>query len=243
MSVLAVIPARYAATRFPGKPLAKLAGVEMIRRVYENCLAAESVDKVIVATDDQRIVDFVSAWGGAVQMTSAEHLSGTDRIAEVAAEQKNEVVLNMQGDEPLVTGVMLDQILAGFADSRAEMGTAALPLGAAEDSGDPNLVKVVLDGNGYALYFSRALIPHVRDDDVAVPFYRHLGIYVYRRDFLLAYPRLQRGMLEQAENLEQLRALENGHRIKVVLLQGRTQSVDVPEDVAKVEALLNKNSI
>ncbi len=243
MSVLAVIPARYAATRFPGKPLAKLAGVEMVRRVYENCLAAERIGEVVVATDDQRIADFVSAWGGAVQMTSAEHESGTDRVAEVAAERKNEVVLNMQGDEPLVTGAMLDQILAGFAASPVEMGTAALPLSETEDSGDPNLVKVVLDGDGYALYFSRALIPHVRDGNIEAPFYRHLGIYVYRREFLLGYPSLKRGILEQAEKLEQLRALENGQRIKVVLLQGRTQSVDVPEDVAKVEALLNKNSI
>ncbi len=239
MKVLAVIPARYNSSRFPGKPLAKIAGVEMVKRIYDNCLAAKRVADVVVATDDKRIADFVSSFGGTARMTSLQHESGTDRVAEVAAGVEHEVVLNMQGDEPLVTGGMLDEILAAFEATDAEMGTAAIAMEEGEDVADSNLVKVALGLKGEALYFSRSIIPFRRADGEQMPFHRHLGIYVYRRDFLLEFSRLPIGRLEKAEKLEQLRALENGMRISVAVVEGRTQSVDVEADISRVEAILN----
>jgi len=243
MNVVAIIPARYASTRFPGKPLIDIAGKSMIQRVYERTLQAASVQRVIVATDDQRIFDAVTAFGGEAQMTRDDHPSGTDRLAEVAARIDADLIVNVQGDEPLIDPEMIDAALAPLlADATIVMGTLSTPIYDLEEYHSPNAVKVVTDRTGFALYFSRAAIPCGRDlaaDQVPVGASKHVGLYVYRRDFLIAYPKMQETPLEQLEKLEQLRALEHGHRIRVVSTDRISIGVDVPGDVDKVLAVLN----
>ncbi len=234
----AIIPARYASTRFPGKPLAPIGGVPMLQRVFERTQAAEGVADVYVATDDERIASACAAFDAPVLMTSPDHPTGTDRLAEAAAGLDHDLIVNVQGDEPLIEPFVIQAAVdALMGDADAAMSTVVHPLeGDARD--DPNRVKVVLDRNGYALYFSRSPIPYHRGE-TKEPTWQHVGLYVYRRDFLLTFVRQPRTPAEQAEELEQLRVLEMGHRIRVAVVEGwKSVPVDVPEDVATVEALL-----
>ncbi len=236
MSVCAIIPARYASTRFPGKPLADILGKPMIQHVFERTRQASTVDRVLVATDDERIRATVAGFGGEVVMTRAEHPTGTDRLAEVAAAIDAALVVNVQGDEPLIDPLMIDQAVAPLlADPTIAMGTLKSRIVDEEDYRNPNVVKVVTDRNGFALYFSRASIPFLRDAEAAdALFYKHVGLYVYRRELLLRYPGMPETSLEKAEKLEQLRALEHGHRIFVAETDRQSIGVDVPGDLQKV---------
>ena len=242
MRVTAVIPARYASTRFPGKPLADIHGKPMIQWVYERTRQSSGVNRVVVATDDERIAAAVTAFGGEVQMTRADHPTGTDRLAEVAARIETDLIVNVQGDEPLIDPRMIDQAVnAVRRNPGVVMGTLKTPIASADEYLNPNVVKVVTDRHGFALYFSRAPIPHPRDltDDLEANFsrieaFKHIGLYVYRKDFLLTYPRLSPTPLEQLEKLEQLRALEHGFRIKVATTDLTSQGVDTPEDLERV---------
>ena len=231
-----IIPARYASTRFPGKPLASLWGKPIIQHVYERASHARHCSRVIIATDDERIAATARAFGAEVAMTRADHPSGTDRVAEVAANLEAELIVNVQGDEPLVDPAAIDAAVAPLtADPTIPMGTLAAPVEEITDLANPNVVKVVVDQAGFALYFSRLPIPFVRDGQAGVTRYRHLGLYVYRRDFLLGLAKLTPTPLEQAEMLEQLRVLEHGHRIKVVIVGKASPGVDTPEDLARLE--------
>lgn len=245
MSVLAVIPARFASTRLPGKPLVPLGGKPMIERVWERVRQAASVSGVLVATDDERIRDAVQAFGGQAVMTRSDHRTGTERIAEVAAARKDvEIFVNVQGDEPLIDPAAIDQAVEAIeSDSEVNVSTLAVPIGNPADIMDPNVVKVVLDFDGNALYFSRAPIPWVRDrgGPVHAQHLKHLGLYAFRRDALLEFATFPQGDLERVEQLEQLRWLENGYRIRVAETEHDSVSVDVPEDVKRVEALLSKS--
>ena len=241
--VVVVIPSRYAATRLPGKPLVNLAGKPMVQRVYEQAKLAQTVHRVLVATDDQRIVDAVLAFGGEARMTRSDHRTGTERIAEVAAHEAGDVFVNIQGDEPLIDPVAVDTAVAALLeDPPAQIATVATPIRHVPDIMDPNVVKTVLDFDSNALYFSRAPIPWVRDtpQKVHVKYWKHLGLYVFQRDALLEYPTLPQGELEKIEQLEQLRWLENGWKIRVAEVEHDAVSVDVPEDVTRVEKLLQK---
>lgn len=239
---VAVIPTRYASTRFPGKPLALIGGKPMLQHVWERARQAQLVQRVLVATDDQRIRQAVEGWGGEAVMTRAEHGSGTERLAEVAARLEAEVFVNVQGDEPLMDPAAIDAAVEGLlADREAPVATLCTAILHAPDIVDPNVVKVALDFEGHALYFSRAPIPWVRDQSVARPrHWKHLGLYVYRREALLEFPTLPPGELERVEQLEQLRWLENGYRIRVVETSYDAVSVDVPADIVRVEELLRK---
>ncbi|MEZ4600444.1 MAG: 3-deoxy-manno-octulosonate cytidylyltransferase [Syntrophotaleaceae bacterium] len=240
MTVAAIIPARYASTRFPGKPLQLILGKTMIERVYRQVSQASLVDRIIVATDDQRIFQAVESFGGEVVMTRADHATGTDRLAEVAADLTTDLIVNIQGDEPLIDPAMIEAAIVPLKrDAGIPMGTLKTPIGSRAEFLDPNVVKVVTDSEGFALYFSRAPIPHWRDGASLHPeAFKHIGLYVYRRDFLLRYASLPPTRLESLEKLEQLRALENGYRIRVVETDLISIGVDVPEDVARVEAHL-----
>jgi 3-deoxy-manno-octulosonate cytidylyltransferase (CMP-KDO synthetase) len=239
--VVVVIPARYGSTRLPGKPLVSLAGQPMIRRVYDRAKSAESVHEVIVATDDDRIIEAVKAFGGQARMTRPDHRTGTERVAEVAAHVEGDVFVNVQGDEPLLDpGAVDTAVQALLEDEHTAVSTVATPIKTTADIMDPNVVKVVLDFDDNALYFSRAPIPWVRDtkSGIQVRHMKHLGLYVFRRDALLEYPTLPQGELEKIEQLEQLRWMENGTKIRVAEVEHDAVSVDVPEDVARVEKLL-----
>jgi 3-deoxy-manno-octulosonate cytidylyltransferase (CMP-KDO synthetase) len=241
--VVVVIPARYGATRLPGKPLVLLAGKPMIQRVYERAKLAKTPDRVIVATDDERILHAVEAFGGEARMTRSDHRTGTERVAEIAAHVDGEVFVNVQGDEPLLDPAALDTAVnALLEEPRADVATVATPIKTPADIMDPNVVKTVLDFDGNALYFSRAPIPWVRDtaSKIQVRHLKHLGLYVFQRDVLLEYPTLPQGELERIEQLEQLRWMENGVKIRVAEVEHDAISVDVPEDVARVEKLLQK---
>ncbi|HEY1471739.1 MAG TPA: 3-deoxy-manno-octulosonate cytidylyltransferase [Candidatus Acidoferrum sp.] len=241
--VVIVIPSRYAATRLPGKPLVNLAGKPMVQRVYEQAKLAQTVHRVLVATDDQRIVDAVQSFGGEARMTRSDHRTGTERIAEVAAHEPGDIFVNVQGDEPLIDPVAIDTAVAALLeDPPAQIATVATPIRHAPDIMDPNVVKTVLDFDSNALYFSRAPVPWVRDTQqkVHVKYWKHLGLYVFQRDALLEYPTLPQGELEKIEQLEQLRWLENGWKIRVAEVEHDAVSVDVPEDVSRVEKLLQK---
>jgi 3-deoxy-manno-octulosonate cytidylyltransferase (CMP-KDO synthetase) len=241
--VVVVIPARYGSTRLPGKPLVSLNGQPMIQRVYERAKSARRVDRVIVATDDDRIVKAVTSFGGEARMTRPDHRTGTERVAEVAAHVEGEVFVNVQGDEPLLDPSAVDTAVAALLEEpQAAVATVATPIKVPADIMDPNVVKVVLDFDDNALYFSRAPIPWVRDTGSAIQVrhLKHLGLYVFQREALLEYPTLPQGELERIEQLEQLRWLENGSKIRVAEVEHDAISVDVPEDVARVEKLLQK---
>jgi 3-deoxy-manno-octulosonate cytidylyltransferase (CMP-KDO synthetase) len=249
-----IIPARYASSRFPGKPLVLIAGRPMIQHVYERARQARLVDTVLVATDDARIVAAVEAFGGQAVMTSAAHPSGTDRIAEVAAQRAYEIVVNVQGDEPCIAPQAIDAMIAPLRhDTTLAITTLAHPLRDMADLLSPHVVKVVVDRQGDALYFSRAPIPYDRQAWPPAPHilaaagapltappgcYRHLGLYAYRRDVLLQLARLPQTTLEQVEQLEQLRALEHGYRLRVVQTTYESVGVDTPEDVRRAEQIL-----
>jgi 3-deoxy-manno-octulosonate cytidylyltransferase (CMP-KDO synthetase) len=240
--ILAVIPARFASTRLAGKPLALIDGIPMIQRVYESTVATHVFDDVVVATDDARIRDCVAAAGGRAVMTRADHPSGTDRVAEVAADCEADIVVNVQGDLPFVRrDLVLPLVEAMRGDASIEMGTIAVPIRDPEQWTNPNVVKVVADERGFALYFSRAPIPARRDsepgEEGAVFGLQHVGLYGYRREFLLRFTSWPASRLEQIERLEQLRALERGVRIFVAIAGGAVVEVDTPEDLARASAL------
>lgn len=242
-SVVIVVPARYGSVRLPGKPLLQLAGKPMIQRVYERAKLAKMASRVIVAADDQRIVDAVAAFGGEARMTRPDHRTGTERVAEVAAHTEGEVFVNVQGDEPLLDPASVDTAVSALLkDPPASVATVAVPIRTPGDIMDPNVVKTVLDFDGNALYFSRAPIPWVRDTGghVQARHLKHLGLYVFQRDALLEYPTLPQGELERIEQLEQLRWMENGWKIRVTEVEHDAVSVDVPADVARVEELLKQ---
>jgi len=231
-----VIPARFASSRFPGKSLSLLAGKPMLQHVYERASQAQYLKKLIVATDDDRIADAARAFGAPVRMTRADHASGTDRVAEAASAETAEIIVNIQGDEPLIDPAAIDAAaLALIEDPHIPMGTLKRRIEDPSEIENPNVVKVVTDLAGDAIYFSRCAIPFARDS--AATYYKHIGLYVYRRDFLLGYSDLPVGPLEQAERLEQLRALENGYRIRVAETEYDSLGVDTPEDLAKVAGL------
>jgi 3-deoxy-manno-octulosonate cytidylyltransferase (CMP-KDO synthetase) len=241
--VVVVIPARFASTRLPGKPLVSLAGKPMIQHVYERAKMAARASRVIVATDDERIRKAVESFGGEARMTRPDHRTGTERVAEVAAHEKGDVFVNVQGDEPLLDPVAIDTAVnALLEEPAATIATVATAIKTPADIMDPNVVKVVLDFEDNALYFSRAPIPWVRDtgNKIQVRHLKHLGLYVFQREALLEYPTLPQGELERIEQLEQLRWLENGWKIRVAEVEHDAVSVDVPEDVARVEKLLQK---
>lgn len=242
--VVVVIPARYGSTRLAGKPLISLCGKPMIQRVYERAKLAQCVSEVIVATDDERIVKAVEGFGGAARMTRTDHRTGTERVAEVAAHVEGNVFVNVQGDEPLLDPAAVDKAIdALLEEPQAAISTVATPIKTPADIMDPNVVKTVLDFDGNALYFSRAPIPWVRDtgSKVQVRHLKHLGLYVFQREALLEYPTLPQGELERVEQLEQLRWMENGWKIRVAEVEHDAVSVDVPEDVARVEKLLQEH--
>ena len=253
-----VIPARYASSRFPGKPLVPIAGRPMIQHVYERARQARLVDTVLVATDDTRIADAVQAFGGEAVMTSPDHPTGTDRIAEVATGLECEIVVNVQGDEPCIAPQAIDAMVQPLReDATIQMSTLAQPIVDVEELLAPTVTKVVVDRAGNALYFSKGPIPYARLDWSEAPHLlaakgatpmippgcmRHYGLYAYRRDFLLTLAQLSPTELEQVEQLEQLRVLEHGYRIRVVQTTYSSVGVDVPDDVARVERLLAAQS-
>jgi 3-deoxy-manno-octulosonate cytidylyltransferase (CMP-KDO synthetase) len=242
--VVVVLPARYGSTRFPGKPLADLAGRPLIRHAYEAAAGVPGVDRVTVATDDVRIADAVTGFGGEALLTTGPHATGTDRLAEVAEKIDADLYVNVQGDEILSTPDMLVPLVETFrADPGLQVGTLCHALDDLADLSNPNVVKVVLDHAGFALYFSRAPIPFVREPGahLAAPpgvFFRHFGIYIYRKAALLAFPKLPESPLEQMEKLEQLRFLQAGYRIRVLATRHTAHRVDTPADLEAVAAVL-----
>jgi 3-deoxy-manno-octulosonate cytidylyltransferase (CMP-KDO synthetase) len=236
--ILGVIPARFASSRFPGKALAEIAGKPMIQHVFERASMARYLTRVIVATDDDRISGAARSFGAPVRMTRADHPSGTDRVAEVASAEDAELVVNIQGDEPLIDPTAIDAATLGvLGDPDIPMGTLAKRIENPEEIDNPNVVKVVRDTAGNAIYFSRCPIPYVRGERSPGLHYKHVGLYVYRRDFLLGYSSLPVGPLERAERLEQLRALENGHKIRVVETEYESLGVDTPAELERVSKL------
>jgi 3-deoxy-manno-octulosonate cytidylyltransferase (CMP-KDO synthetase) len=248
MKVLGVIPARYASTRFEGKALADLLGKPMIQHVYERAIRAKTLDGLVVATDDPRIFEAVKRFGGQVVMT-AEHPTGTDRIAEIARRaegEAHEILVNVQGDEPLIEPAMIDEAVEPLLrSSEIDVGTLVHRIHSEDEYINPNVVKVVVDRSWFAMYFSRSPIPHIKgrrgwrsvSDDI--PVYRHVGLYVYRRHALLDFADLPPSTFEMLEGLEQLRFLENGHRVKVVETNYESVGVDTPEDLAKVRRVMS----
>jgi len=236
-NVVIIIPARYASTRFPGKPLADLWGKPIIQHVWERAGQAKTAQRVIIATDDERIAAAARGFGAEVFMTRPDHPSGTDRVAEVAAQIEADLIVNVQGDEPLIDPAAIDAAVAPLiADPSVPMGTLCCPIEEVEDLVNPNVVKVVCDREGFALYFSRLPIPFVRDQGTLTQRFRHIGLYVYRRDFLLGLAKLPPTPLEQAEKLEQLRVLEHGHRIRVAVVAHASPGVDTPEELERLRA-------
>jgi len=243
MKVVGIIPARYASTRFPGKALALIAGKPMIQWVYERSCQAPSLGQVLVATDDERIKGAVAGFGGTAVMTRADHASGTDRLAEVAAGlPEAEIIVNIQGDEPLIEPASIEQALAPLlADPTIPMGTLRVRISDQEEIDDPNVVKVVVDCQDFALYFSRHPIPYQRlSTKGGGRYWKHIGMYVYTRDFLLTYAQLPHTDLEQRERLEQLRALEHGYRIACPETEHDAIGVDTPEDLVRVERVMRE---
>jgi 3-deoxy-manno-octulosonate cytidylyltransferase (CMP-KDO synthetase) len=235
--ILGVIPARFASSRFPGKPLATIAGKPMLQHVFERASQARYLTRLVIATDDERIRDAARAFGAPVLMTRSDHASGTDRVAEVASADRAEIIVNIQGDEPLIDPAAVDAAaLALLADPDLPMATLKRTIDNPEDISNPNVVKVVTDRFENAIYFSRSPIPYVREG-CSTLHAKHIGLYVYRRDFLLKYSDLPVGPLEQAERLEQLRALENGYRIRVAETEYDSLGVDTPQDLDRVSYL------
>lgn len=237
---VAIIPARYGSTRFPGKVLAELEGKPIIRWVYEKA-SASIADEVYVATDDEKVFAAVEAFGGKAVMTSAAHPSGTDRIREAAGKMcpDAEIIVNVQGDEPLIPTSVIDKLISCMkSDKSIEMATVAVPSPRSEIEGNPNIVKAVVDSRNFALYFSRSPVPFLRAGGEDMPLYRHWGIYAYHRDTLEKFVSLPESPLEKCEKLEQLRALENGIRIYVVIADCESIGVDTPEDLETVKKFL-----
>ncbi|MEW5734965.1 MAG: 3-deoxy-manno-octulosonate cytidylyltransferase [Thermodesulfobacteriota bacterium] len=242
MRVVAVIPSRYGSTRFAAKPLADIAGKSMIRRVYERTARSATVSETVVATDDRRIADAVEGFGGRAVLTSESCRSGTDRAAEAArilGLAKDDIVVNVQGDQPLVHPESVDEVAAPFfTEAGLNMTTLAFEIVRPEEIVNPKDVKVVFDNQGFALYFSRSPVPCSRDRDVPFATYKHLGLYAYTRRFLEVFAGLSETRLEAIEKLEQLRALEHGYRIKVVVTRHDSPEVDVPADIVRIAGMI-----
>lgn len=245
--IVGIIPARWGSTRFPGKPLHLIAGKPLVQHVWERCQETRLLDSALIATDDERIAEACESFGAQVAMTRPDHPSGTDRIAEAASACPDAThVINVQGDEPLISPELIDQLAAALAEnSKISMITAANPLKGLKDREDSNIVKVVLNTNGDALYFSRSRIPFERspapDDHSATPYFRHKGIYGFTREFLLQFVRWEPSPLERAEQLEQLRALENGTSIRVIITDDESIGVDTPEQASAVADLISQH--
>ncbi len=243
MKVYGIVPARYGSTRLPAKVLADIAGKPMIQLVYERAQQSPSLDRLIVATDDDRIYDRVKGFGGEALKTSPAHLSGTDRVAEAAqmiGAKGSDLIVNIQSDQPLFEPGMIDEIVGPFRnDKNLQMGALVHPIRTSEELTNPSVVKVVFDKKGFALYFSRSPLPYVISSSSAGRYYKHIGPYAYRMGFLLKFTRMDRGDLERSESLEQLRALEHGYRIKVVETKFDSQEVDTLEDLEKVRGLIS----
>ena len=245
MNFIGIIPARFASTRFPGKPLALLGGKTVIQRVYEK--VADCLDTAYVATDDSRIFDHVKSWGGNVVMTSTEHKSGTDRIEEAIEKigGGHDVIINIQGDEPFIHKSQIEEVCRCFEDSDTQIATLGIPFKSdIEVISNPNSPKIVIDNRHFAMYFSRSVIPFIRGKEKeewasSYPFLKHIGLYAYRRDVLREITSLPQSSLEIAESLEQLRWLQNGYRIKVGITDIETIGIDTPEDLAAAEKLLS----
>ena len=243
---LVIIPARYASQRFPGKPLALIDKIPMIERVYRQVAKAKLVDKIVVATEDIRIQEFVTAFGGNCVMTSANHQSGTDRLAEAVQHfSQAKIVVNVQGDEPLIDPNIIDLAIQPILENNEiKMSTLAFPIDLKNDDiNNPNLVKVVLDENQFALYFSRSLIPYRRNLDIDYTYLGHIGLYAFTKECLLKFSKLMPNQLELVESLEQLRALANNIPIKVIIANGRSYAVDIPNDIKVIEDLLAKTIV
>jgi len=242
MRIVAIIPARYGSKRFPGKPLAEIAGKPMIQRVVEQARKSSKLSGVYVATDDKRIKECVEAFGGRAIMTSSEHASGTDRVHEAATTiglRSEDIVINIQGDQPLFPPSLVDKLVRPLEeDPDLSMATLYFSVRGKQEGSNPNHVKVVMDNRGFALYFSRAPIPYFREAGANPCYAKHLGIYAYRMKFLSRFTQLPVGLLEEIEKLEQLRALENGFRIKMVESPIDSVEVDIEADIAEVEDLL-----
>ena len=266
MKAIGIIPARLKSTRFPEKIIANLLGKPLIQWVYEEAKEARYLEDLLVAADEQKIVDVVQDFGGKAVLTSKEHKNGTERAAEVAASLDADIIVNIQGDEPLISPLSLDNLVSAFYNNSVEVATLIYPIQDKQELKDPNIVKVVIDKDNFALYFSRAGIPYfypVRSNPPASPvapdegragirgtvappehrgtsesLYKHIGVYAYRKDFLLLFNQLPYSKLEKAERLEQLRILENGYKIKTVLAENDSISVDTEEDLRKVEEIL-----
>ena len=239
---IAIIPSRYGSSRFEGKPLALVAGKSMIQRVYEQAQKSLAVSKTIVATDDERIFNAVEAFGGHAVMTSDTCRSGTDRVAEttdILNLGPDEIIVNIQGDQPVFNPLTIDEMIAPFSDDPdLVMSTLAFKIKDKREITDPKDVKVTFDHNGFALYFSRAQIPYPRDKETKVDFYKHLGFYAYKKSFLDKLVALPTGTCEHVEKLEQLRVLEFGYQIKVVITEYDSLEIDLPEDIKRIEAKL-----
>ena len=236
--VLSVIPARFGSTRFPGKVLANLGGKPIIQHVWERAVCSKS-DEVVIAVDDPKVFEAVQAFGGNAVMTSPDHPTGSDRIWEVACKRDADIIINIQGDEPFVKPSVIDELIDSLkTDTVPDMATVVVPCPRAEFENNPNMVKVVLSADSYALYFSRSMIPFLRVGGKEMETYRHWGIYGYRRSTLERFVSLPEGKLEQCEKLEQLRALENGMRIKVIQTNFETIGIDTPEDLRQAEEFL-----
>jgi 3-deoxy-manno-octulosonate cytidylyltransferase (CMP-KDO synthetase) len=237
MKIIGIIPARFASTRFPGKPLVDIGGKTMIQRVYEQAKKASSLSEVLVATDDQRIFDAVEDFGGKVVMTSSSHTNGTERCNEVAASFEADVVINIQGDEPFIQPEQINQLADLFLDESVQIGTLVKQIYENADLHNPTIIKAVLSLKKEALYFSRSAIPFLRTPDTEHIFFKHIGIYGFRKAVLDSLVKLPLSSLEKAESLEQLRWLENGYKIQTALTEYNSLSVDVPEDLEKLKGL------
>lgn len=240
MNIIGIIPARFASTRFPGKPLIDIGGKSMIQRVYEQCKKAEALSDVIVATDDERIAEHVSAFGGKVVMTATHHQSGTDRCAEVVQTYTGlcDAVINIQGDEPFINPTQIDALAFAFHEPHVQLATMKKKMVNEADIQNPNMVKVIANSLGDAIYFSRSPIPYRRNPETPITYYKHIGIYGYRKETLLEITRLPLGNLEQAENLEQLRWIEQNYRITLVETDIENIAIDTPDDLDRVEKYL-----
>ncbi|UCE17996.1 MAG: 3-deoxy-manno-octulosonate cytidylyltransferase [Gemmatimonadota bacterium] len=247
MKTVGVIPARYGSKRFPGKPLVDLFGKPMVQWVWEGVCQSRRLSRVIVATDDDRIYKTVSAFGGEAVMTRYDHPSGTDRVAEVAADMEVDVVVNIQGDEPLIEGRILDRLVSAFdGESGVEMVTCAAPFDKDTREIDPHTAKVVVDKNGFALYFSRWPIPYAHQEPKGAQWkgpLQHIGVYGFRKNFLMTYTTLCPAPLEEIEGLEQLRALEHGYRIKVLEVDHQPLNVDTERDLERVKTIMRERGI
>ncbi|MBR3880785.1 MAG: 3-deoxy-manno-octulosonate cytidylyltransferase [Mailhella sp.] len=239
MSIVAVIPSRFASTRLPGKPLVDICGKPMVQHVYERVRQVELFDEVLVATDDQRIFDVVESFGGKAVMTSVDCPSGTDRLIEVAEAHPADIYVNIQGDEPLIEPEVVEKLArVMLEDGDLQMGTLCYPI-SAEQAQNPNIVKVVRTHNDNALYFSRSPIPFARSGGIEPEYFGHLGMYAYRREFLMAFGKLPYSKLENTEKLEQLRVLEAGITIRCLTVQAMAPGVDTPEDLEEVRRILS----